>query len=203
MIEKFLKKVKLTGRIKDSNECNSVTGINKELDFLLKRHGGAIFENGLYRLHTFESCLRWSSIIPEYFEAYQNNMLPFGFDWMGRQFCMSTADSGSIYLFDPATEEVLDIDQSLHSLHNVLFTNDAADVLDAELFGRLRAFYSLQEISFDQCLGFRIPLFLGGVDALENYEICNMEVYWEITKQLKRQVDNLPDGTVINRINIL
>ncbi len=43
-------------------------------------------------------------------------------------------------------------------------------------------------VSFDQCAGYRIPLFLGGKDEVENLEVIDLDVYWTIHGQLIRQL---------------
>lgn len=43
-----------------------------------------------------------------------------------------------------------------------------------------------------ECGGYRIPLFLGGEDSLENMEVSDMEVYWDMTDQLWEAVKDLP-----------
>ena len=47
----------------------------------------------------------------------------------------------------------------------------------------------------------RIPLFLGGEDSLENMEVSDMEVYWDMTDQLWEAVKDLPEGTKIGNIS--
>jgi len=54
----------------------------------------------------------------------------------------------------------------------------------------------------DQCVGYRIPLFLGGKDDLENLEVTDMEVYWAITGQLLAQTSGLGLGTPIKGLSI-
>ena len=51
------------------------------------------------------------------------------------------------------------------------------------------------------CVGYRIPLFLGGDDSLENMEVSDMEVYWDMTDQLWEAVKDLPEGTKIGNVS--
>jgi hypothetical protein len=39
-------------------------------------------------------------------------------------------------------------------------------------------------LKYDQCVGYKVPLFLNGQDELENLEVSDMEVYWEIMMPL-------------------
>ena len=41
---------------------------------------------------------------------------------------------------------------------------------------------------FNQCIGYKIPPFLGGDDAVENLELVNLDVYLHITGELFRSI---------------
>ena len=57
-------------------------------------------------------------------------------------------------------------------------------------------------LRFDECVGFRIPLMLGGEDVLEDWERCSMEVYWSLCIQIAEQVKDLEPGTPINAVRL-
>lgn len=40
------------------------------------------------------------------------------------------------------------------------------------------------ELLHSQCAGYKVPLFLNGQDTLDNLEVSDMEVYWEIMAPL-------------------
>jgi hypothetical protein len=40
-------------------------------------------------------------------------------------------------------------------------------------------------IQFDECVGSKVPLFLGGVDGVENLDVTDLDVYWTLTGQLR------------------
>ena len=44
--------------------------------------------------------------------------------------------------------------------------------------------YNSDEIGLEDCVGYKIPLFLGGNDEISNLEITDMEIYWGICGQL-------------------
>jgi hypothetical protein len=48
-----------------------------------------------------------------------------------------------------------------------------------------------------QCVGYKIPLFLGGEDGPDNFEISDLDVYWHITAQLIEKTKGLPIGTPV------
>jgi hypothetical protein len=55
-------------------------------------------------------------------------------------------------------------------------------------------------LSRDQCVGYRVPLFLGGEDVVENLAVTDLEVYWTICGGLRRGSLNLPPGTSIDGV---
>ncbi len=48
----------------------------------------------------------------------------------------------------------------------------------------------------------RFPLFLGGADDASNLEVIDIEVYREITGQLRQGTRKLPPGTTVQSISI-
>jgi hypothetical protein len=60
----------------------------------------------------------------------------------------------------------------------------------------------IQKIPYQECVGYRVPLFLNGKDAVSNQELIDTEVYWETQCQLYNQIKKLPDGTKIGSVKI-
>jgi hypothetical protein len=50
-------------------------------------------------------------------------------------------------------------------------------------------------------VGYKVPLFFGGQDAVENLELADLDIYWSISGQFRRGALNLPPGTSINEIS--
>jgi Domain of unknown function (DUF1851) len=51
-----------------------------------------------------------------------------------------------------------------------------------------------------QCVGYQVPLFLGGKDSLENLEITDLDVYWSLSGQLRQGTWVLPPGTAVVQV---
>lgn len=202
MIKKFLDRFFITSERSIPEEGKDFyKNLPLELFKILDLFGGDTFNNGLYRIHSFESSVRWALIIADYFNHYRHKIYPFGFDWMGRQFCLSTSND-ILFMFDPATAESFELRQTLTLLHNEDFVNDTDNMLSINLFNKVLTFYKLQSIGYNECLGYKVPLFLGGKDNIDNYELQDMEVYWYIENQLYNKVKDLPVGTKIGNIKI-
>lgn len=54
--------------------------------------------------------------------------------------------------------------------------------------------------ALSECIGYKKPLFLGGADEVDNLELTDLDVYWTIMGQLRRQVAGLSQGTVISEV---
>ena len=103
-------------------------------------------------------------------------------------------------MLDPATGEDFELEQDIDRLHDDDFVDDTDDMLAIELFKKVMKYHNLKEIGYNECLGYKVPLFLGGKDSIENYELSDIEVYWGIVSQLFKKVQDLPDGTNIKSI---
>lgn len=203
IIERFLRKFAMDSGELVEDESGFYKNLPDDLFRLLELHGGGSYSNGLYRIHTFKTGVRWSQIIGEYFPKYQRSVYPFGFDWMGRQFCLDATKSNMIYMLDPATGEDFELEQNLFSLHNIDFVDDADSMLADNLFKEILSLNNVDRLDFKECLGYEIPLFFGGKDSADNYEVIDMEVYWQISSQLFRRVLTYPEGTHIRDIKII
>lgn len=162
--------------------------------------GGCVFNNGSYKTHSKKSSDDWISLIGEYYTDYKNRILPFGFDWMGRQYAVDTTSDHNLLMFDPSTGEVFELPQSIEAFHNSELVNDRDSILSEDSFNDAINILNVKFLSYESCLGYKVPLFLGGKDDLNNYEVADLEVYWSIQGQIFSQVKDLPPGTKINSI---
>jgi len=52
----------------------------------------------------------------------------------------------------------------------------------------------------DECVGFKVPLFLGGAGDVANLEVSDLEVYWSFAAQLRLQSRGLAPGAPIDGV---
>jgi hypothetical protein len=52
------------------------------------------------------------------------------------------------------------------------------------------------------CVGYRVPLFLGGADDVDNLELTDTCTHWQLMAQLRRETGTLADGTRITDVEI-
>lgn len=79
--------------------------VNSEIKTLFTACGGTVFQNGLYKIHNPESSLSWANLIGQYFTEFKNRIIPFGYDWLGRQYAVDNARGNVLLMFDPSTAE--------------------------------------------------------------------------------------------------
>lgn len=177
-----------------------VASLPRELSALFEECGGRCYGRGLYKIHSLGSSLHWSMLIGKYFPGYARRILPFGFDWMGRQFCIDKTNEKIIFMFDPATAEDFEVHTTLAEFHNSDLVRDRDNTVAERLFHEALKYLGLLKIQYQECLGYKIPLFLSGEDKVTNYEVIDVEVSWEFQLQIYAQTRDLKPGTKIGDV---
>lgn len=172
-----------------------------EIMHVLDELGGSSFEDGLYRLHTPHSSCYWTRLVSEYFENYKGRICCFGFDWLGRQYAIDTKKPDVIYMFDPSTGEDFELGVSFSDFHNDELVKYRDETLSSAEFKKWLS-KSGTPLEFNQCIGFKVSLFMGGIDRIENYDLSDMEVHWELSYQLYCKARNLPEATLIDKVSL-
>lgn len=180
---------------------NSVLGFNE----LLNNYQGSSFGEGIYRLHNYSDIKKWNKVISDAFPDFKERIQCFGYDWLGRQFSIDKTrildGQPQILMFEPGTGDVLEIPCNFIQFHNDEIPNYNESCL-ATIFFHDWMKSSKKELDKKSCVGYKILLFLGGDDTLENLEISDMEVYWDICRQMIKKSKNLKEGVKIDRIKI-
>lgn len=165
---------------------------------------GASFGGGLYRVHDDQTGPRALALVAEAYPELAERVCPFGYDWLGRQFAIDSGriDAGQplVLLLEPGTGEALEIPLPFLALHEKELIEYADAALAAAFFRAWSALNPSGPLRRNQCVGYRVPLFLGGRDDVGNLELSDIDVYWSICGQLRRGVLNLPPGTSVNQV---
>lgn len=150
-----------------------------ELQEFLARFGGLTFNCGLYRVFgdraradIFESaCLA--------FPELGGRFIPVGAEWQGRVVALKSEGPATALLLDVAGHRVSDSGLSLREVHDELFPVTANNMLAQSFFDDwMQAGGSAP--SYGQCAGYKIPLFLNGVDDVENMAVSDLSGYWRL-----------------------
>ncbi len=164
---------------------------------LLLDCGGKSYDHGLYSIHTFKDSLKWTALLSGYFKKYENAVLSFGYDWMGRQYCVPTKTNECVFMFDPATQEDYYVEENLFDFHNDILLNSKTESLSSDTFEQVLDYLKIYSIEYSKFIGFKTSLFLGGKVDLPNYEVIDMEVYWDFEHQIFQQTSKVPRGTQV------
>ncbi|MDI6026608.1 DUF1851 domain-containing protein [Corticibacterium sp. UT-5YL-CI-8] len=168
--------------------------------------GAKSFLNGAYRLHDSKDVARFTELAINAFPDLTSRITCFGADWLGRQFALDTARvvSGEeqVLLLDPGSGEMLEIpvDYSLFHTSELFYAADAAVAYN---FFQSWLSSGGSAPAYDQCVGYKLPLFLGGRDDVSNLAISDLEIYWDISAQLLDKARRLPFGTQIGRTTLM
>jgi len=146
---------------------------------------------GAYRLHRPDDVARSTLLATQAFPAYTGQISCFGADWLGRQFA---TDEGRILdgkplvlLLEPGTGKALEIPLDRAAFHERELVEEPDAAVAYSFFQQWLAAGGSRP-HYDQCIGYRRPLFLGGADELTNLEISDFDVYWTISAQLLAQI---------------
>lgn len=169
---------------------------------LMQRFSGRSFDGGLYRLHSEQSGPVCQALTAAAFPDYAERVRVFGMDWLGRQ---SAIDFGrfaegepQVLILEPGTGEALEIPASFEWFHDEEIVDYRNEALASDFFAEWRTSSGWSEpLRLDQCVGYALPLFLGGEDVVANLEVSDVEVYWKFTGEMRRQTRELPPGTPV------
>lgn len=177
-----------------------------EVSEVMKALGGVSLADGLYRVFPPSAVTQWTAVAVEAFPEFAGRATVFAADWLGRLLAADTGrttpDGESLVLMlEPGTGEALEVPVTVSGIHTSELL-DEADALVAEPLYRAwrSASGDAEPLRLTECVGFRIPLFLGGTDDVSNLERTDMEVYWSLSGQMRQQTEATPDGTRIDAV---
>ncbi|MCG8543391.1 MAG: DUF1851 domain-containing protein [Alphaproteobacteria bacterium] len=190
--------------VSDDPLLDQVDEISPGFTDFMRRHSGTSFNDGLYRVHAIDSIRPLTALCLQAFPAYENKILCFASSWLGEQFAINLTrrvDRRVVLMMDSGSGEVFEIPADFMEFHNSLLIDQKDEILNTKFYedwlntgGRAPA--------HNECIGFKIPLFLNGTDDVANLELIDMEVYWSIHAQLIEQTKDLPPGTKIDKVTI-
>lgn len=172
MFDRFLKHIGYTGDEKPKSES----------DFLKLMNGKSFFD-GMYRFFSEDDLGKWTTIVEKTFPKYSGKIHIFAYDWLGRAFAVNHINN-TVLLMEPGTGDVLSAPVDLEEFHDTEIVDYSDDCLAAASFRKWMEQNGLESLPKNKCGGYKVPLFLGGADKLENIEVSDIEVYWEIMMAL-------------------
>ncbi|HEY3148068.1 MAG TPA: hypothetical protein VGJ75_17055 [Dongiaceae bacterium] len=191
-------------RVPEAGEVLPNLGISG-LNELIAQFGGTSFNKGLYGVVRASDVPEWMARISLGFPKFANRTVCFGYDWLGRAFAVDVGrlEQGQpgVLMLEPGTGEALEVPANIQTFHEheLMESGEAALAIDAHKRWLARGGV---EPAYAECIGYKVPLFLSGVDEFGNMELSDLDVYWHIMGQLIVKTRELPEGTPIGRITI-
>ena len=160
---------------------------------------------GAYRLYRQEDVEQRTALAESAFPAFASRITCFGADWLGRQFATDRGriDNGEplVLMLEPGTGEALQIPANYAAFHERELL-EYPDAVAAYPFFRKWLSTGGSAPTYDRCIGYRTPLFLGGADEVHNLEVTDFDVYWTLMAGLLSKSRRLPPGTFIRNVTI-
>ncbi len=184
MYENFFENRLITSRPSSDNDWTQLNEVNPQFNQVTKSLSGKQIENGLFTFMWPEESKKWSNLMASYFNFQNMKLLCFAFDWSGKVFALNSIDDGFIYCLDPATFEWFELETGVEDFLNIELVDSIEELLEWPRFRNFMRTNSLLNLKDNYCVGFKKPLFLGGEDDDENFELTEMEVYWGLNHEL-------------------
>jgi len=154
----------------------------------LTAFSGIQFGNGLFTVFREEDIDAWQENVKDAFQITKEEVALFGYDWQGNCYGIAKEEKivDKVVLFEIGTGDVLLSEGCFED--NI--DNEAPYNAEACLAGQ---FYKKwldnggKPSKYGRCIGYKVPLFLGGKDDITNLEDSDMDVYWSILSQIMNQ----------------
>lgn len=167
--------------------------------------GGKTFEDGLYRVLRGDEVVEATQAAWAIFPQQAKTCVVFAYDWLGRMFAADATRSEDglplVLLLEVGTGDALAVPLNPIAFHDEELVGYADEALARSYFQEWKQ-ENPDPIPHHQCVGYKVPLFLGGEDDLENLEASDLSVYWHICGELISQIEDLEDGDEISDISI-
>lgn len=201
MLERFVAKFPVTASVPNAG---GTAEIPSNVARILAEHGGDTHAGGFYRFHTPASSVEGNDVCAKLIKGFAGRFHCFAFDWMGRELAVDIrggAEDGNVIAVDFGGGEYLKTDCPLSEWHDAVAGPE--DPLAYPFYKEWRgANPGAKDLAYDQVIGYKVPLFLGGEDVVDNLEISDRSVYSELCTQLAHGARQLPEGATINSISI-
>lgn len=119
--------------------------------------------------------------IAKLFPCVPESFLPIGRDWPGRMF-IDLGHERKVLLLDPCTGEIYEIPYSIEDFFNIVLTEELNAALEYERFNSWKR--TGGGLKQGECVGYKIPLVLGGSDDAANQEVCDFKVHWDFLQEI-------------------
>ena len=193
-----------------SNDTKALLGSEpKDFTDFVARVARDSFDNGLFRCLLPDgrpSLVDWNR--PDGWRADWADlprMVVWATDWMGRLWCFDldrkVKGEPAISRVEPGMANTSEMDMKFGDFIDRELAKYRDDLLSEEYYRDWLASGGAVPRP-DQCVGYRVPPFLGGEDDVPNLEISDLMVYVSLNGQLGAQTADLEPGTRIDSVTL-
>ncbi len=204
-LDKFKSVYTATAQSENLFSSNEQAFLVPGLAEILAELGGQTFNHGVFRVFRADQIPAAVQAMEAMFPQYRGRLLPFAFDWLGRHFALDLAKGENghpqILMLEVGTGQAMIIPVPVMDFLNVELVEYAADALATSFWQEWRSL-NPADLAFTDCVGYKVPLFLGGTDVVANLEVSDMSVYIELCSQLRNKTRKLPPGQSIGSVTL-
>ncbi|TKY89765.1 hypothetical protein EX895_001550 [Sporisorium graminicola] len=164
---------------------------------------GASANSGLFRFHDAISGAIGQEFMDETFVRDGMQAHVFAYDWLGRQFAVSSnlSETGerssqerTVVVFSPfdmSITPLMHVDQFMDTLGLEMMV----DFLQVDLFRAWRQKHGIDSLDLSHCAGTTVPAYCNGSLQLSNLTYDDMDVYLTFCSQTWNQMKRHPPGS--------
>lgn len=160
---------------------------------------GRSFGGGVLKVVEWADIPKWKEdILGVCLRRSEDGFRPFGYNWLGQFFAIDDQEGkGHVIIID--TDTTAYTDMGFLEYLNVELPENPERSLHVTQYGEWVASHG--PVGPGECVGYKVPFFLGGDDSPDNMEVIDMDVYWTMTGQLWRAYLGLPEDTKIGNVS--
>ncbi len=164
---------------------------------------GATFNVGLLRFHHEESGAGAQQELAELWPIEEYDLIPFAFDWRGRQFCrLRTQGQDIVVRADVAYNELAPLKDFEPTVLGMIESDGVLDYLGLQEMQAAFEHLGIMGLPFDECVGMKVPPCLGGDESLGNMDVSPVLVNMYFMTQVYNKLKHLPSGTPVEGISL-
>lgn len=145
---------------------------------------GLVLYDGILKILNRRDVHKWRSNINLAFPRFANKFEPFAFDWLGSFYCVKLTQSTkpAIFIFNILQNRCLLVPCDLITFLEKEIPQNSTMALQSHKFNQWKL--SNQPLKYNECVGYTVPVFLGGVEILDSSKVFDLDEYWQIFTDL-------------------
>lgn len=154
----------------------------------VKREEGKLLLGGIFGIFLLSETRKWNEDVKEYF-GLNVDIEIFGYDWQGNCYGVKKAKD-EVLLFEVGTCEILSLSCNTLNFMDDISNGICREYLAKSFFDEWNEKMNPEHLTlqYGKCIGYKIPLFMGGKDDVSNLEYSDLEVYWCVLTEIKRRL---------------